>query len=115
MADPKPNASHDESHTAAPQDPAAQSQVRIDEAAMVTHYSATARLHATAEEIIVDFSQGIRPTNQTNVAVMKIDSRIIMSPWAAKRLALSLGQTIQRYEQTYGPIEIDPRKRQVGG
>ena len=37
-----------------------------------------------------------------------------MSPWAAKRLALNLLRVIQSYEENYGKLEIDPRKRTVG-
>jgi hypothetical protein len=94
---------------AAPDQP--QTQIRIDDAGAPTYYSTTAQIGATAEEIILNFSQGIRPTGQANVATLKIDSRVILSPYAAKRLALALGQTVQRYEQEYGTVEIDPRKR----
>lgn len=103
-----PNA-HETVTTPDPQQ--SQTQLRIDDATAGVNYSSTARIWGSAEEIIIDFSQGVRPSGQPNVAVLKIDSRTIMSPWAAKRLAIALGQTIQRYEQTYGPIEIDPRKR----
>ncbi len=89
-----------------------QTQLQLDESQVQTFYASTSRLWGSAEEIVVDFSQGVRPTNQQNVARLKIDSRVIMSPWAAKRLAIALGQTIQRYEQNYGPLEIDPRRRQ---
>lgn len=86
-------------------------QLRIDESGVNTTFSSTTRIWGSAEEIIVDFSQGIRPTGQANVAMLKIDSRVVMTPWAAKRLALALGQTVARYEQAYGTIEIDPRRR----
>ncbi len=95
----------------APEQQQPQTQLRIDDAGAVTNYSSTSRIWGSAEEIIIDFSQGIRPAGP-NVAVLKIDSRVILSPYAAKRLALALGQTVQRYEQAYGTIEIDPRKRQ---
>src|SRR5262245_41636443 len=88
-----------------------QQQLRIDEANVATYFSSTSRIWGTAEEIIVDFSQGVRPTGQRNVSMLKIDSRVVMSPWAAKRLAIALGQTVQRYKQAYGILEIDPRKR----
>jgi hypothetical protein len=100
-----------ETVTAPEQQP--QTQLRIDDAQATTHYSSTSRIWGSAEEIIIDFSQGIRPAGP-NAAVLKIDSRIILSPFAAKRLALALGQTVQRFEQTYGVIEIDPRKRAKG-
>jgi len=88
-----------------------QTQLRMDDSGCNVHYSSTASIRSTAEEVFIDFSQGVRPSGQANVAVLKIDDRVIMSPWAAKRLAMALGQTIQRYENTYGPIETDPRKR----
>ena len=101
-----------ETVTAAEQPP--QQQLRIDEANVQTFFSSTSRIWGTAEEIILDFSQGVRPTGQRNVAVLKIDSRVVLTPWAAKRLAIALGQTVQRYEQAYGVIEIDPRRRAQG-
>jgi hypothetical protein len=69
---------------------------------------------SSAEELVIDFSEGMRPTEQANVSVMKIGARIILNPWAAKRLAISLGQTVHRYESVYGELEIDPRKRAKG-
>lgn len=102
-----------ETVTAAEQTP--QQQLRIDESNVQTFFSSTSRIWGTAEEIILDFSQGVRPSGQRNVAVLKIDSRVVMTPWAAKRLAIALGQTVQRYEQAYGIIEIDPRRRSQAG
>jgi hypothetical protein len=90
---------------------APKAQLRIDDAGVTTYYSSTCRIWGSAEEVIIDFSQGIRPSGQPNTALLKIDSRVILSPWAAKRLAIALGQTISRYEQTYGVLEIDARKR----
>lgn len=90
-----------------------QMQLQIDETKVESYYSSTARVYGSAEELVVDFSQGIRPSGQDNVSVMKIDARVLLSPWAAKRLALALGQAVQRYEQAYGVLEIDARKRMV--
>jgi len=89
-----------------------QMQLQIDETKVESYYSSTARVYGSAEELVVDFSQGIRPSGQDNISVMKIDARVLLSPWAAKRLALALGQAVQRYEQAYGVLEIDPRRRQ---
>lgn len=102
-----------ETVTAAEQPP--QQQLRIDEADVKTFFSSTSRIWGTAEEIILDFSQGVRPTGQRNVAMLKIDARVVLTPWAAKRLAIALGQTVQRYEQAYGTVEIDPRRRMQAG
>jgi hypothetical protein len=97
--------------------PTAQSskvQLRIDDSQATTHYATVARVTSSAEELVIDFSEGMRPTEKANVSVMKIGARIILNPWAAKRLAISLGQTVHRYESVYGELEIDPRKRAKG-
>lgn len=90
-------------------------QLQIDDAQTPVIYSTTARVWGSAEEINVDFAGPIRRTNQANVARLRIDQRVTLNPWAAKRLAIALGQAVTRYEQTYGPLEIDERKRRVDG
>ena len=92
-----------------------QIQLQIDDAQASTYYSSTARVWGSAEEITIDFAGPVRATQQPTVARLKIDQRVVLSPWAAKRLALALGQAVSRYEQAYGPLEIDERKRRVGG
>jgi len=86
-------------------------QLRIDDSGITPQYASICRVAGTAEDITIDFAHGIRPGGQPNSALLKIEHRVTMSPWAAKRLALALGQAVQRYEQVYGELEIDPRKR----
>jgi hypothetical protein len=75
------------------------------------HYSSTVHINGSPEEFSLDFSRGVRPGPRPNTAVLRVDSKIILSPWSAKRLAIELSQAVQRYEETFGPLEIDPRKR----
>ncbi len=95
-------------------DSQAQWQLKIDDSTTPVTYSTTARVWGSAEEINIDFAGPIRPSGQQNVARLKIDQRLVMNPWSAKRLAIALGQAVTRYEQIYGPLEIDERKRRVG-
>ncbi|MBI1372471.1 MAG: DUF3467 domain-containing protein [Phycisphaera sp.] len=94
----------------AEQTPPRGAQLRLDESNVQCFYSSTTRLSGSAEEITIDFAQGIRPVGP-NAAVLKIDARVVMSPWGAKRLVQALEQTVARYEQAYGVLETDPRKR----
>lgn len=94
-----------------PEGQAQQVRLQIDDSNAPSYYASTARVSGTAEEITVDLANGIQPTAQKNVSTMKIDARLILNPWAAKRLALALGQAVTRYEQAYGTLEVDPRKR----
>ncbi len=91
-----------------------QAQLQIDESKAIAYYASTARVWGSAEELIIDLAQRLTPTGE-NKSLMRIDARVIMSPWAAKRLAMALGQAVQRYEQSYGTLEVDPRKRLAGG
>ena len=87
-----------------------QLQLQIDDAQTPVAYSSTVRVWGSAEEINLDFAGPLRPAGK-NQAKLKIDQRIVLNPWAAKRLAMALGQAIQRYEKTYGTLELDVRKR----
>ena len=86
-----------------------QLKIEVDESQVGSTYSSTVRVWGSAEEINLDFAGPIRPSGP-QTAKLKIDQRIVMNPWAAKRLAISLGQAIARYEQAYGPLELDARE-----
>ena len=64
------------------------------------------------EEVILDL--GFNP-NAFGVKVLaedvEIRNRIILSPSAAKRLLLLLGNMVQNHEQNFGEIEVDFRRR----
>ena len=90
-----------------------QMQIDVDDRDAPVTYAKLVRVGGTAEEITLDIAGPIRPTGPSR-ATMKIENRIVLNPWAAKRLAITLGQTVQRYEQVYGELEIDERKRARG-
>jgi hypothetical protein len=74
--------------------------------------SATLRHHLTAtpEEVILDFGLNTQPFTAGRQDV-KVIERVVMSYYTSKRLLTALGMTIQRHEQTFGPIELDVRRR----
>jgi len=88
---------------------AEQVEIQIDDRSADVSYSMTSRVWGSAEEICIDFGGGLKRSN--NQAVVKVDQRIILSPWGAKRLAMALGQVVGNYERAYGPLELDQRKR----
>ena len=64
-----------------------------------------------AEEVILDLGMMQRDGVKQETLVMDINAKVYMSLFAAKKLALTLSQAIQRYEQQFGPVELDIRKR----
>ena len=89
-----------------------QVQIQIDDSQTQVTYSSTVRVWGSAEEINLDFAGPLRPAGP-KAAKLKIDQRLTLNPWAAKRLCLALNQAIARYEQAYGALEVDPRKRLI--
>ena len=92
-----------------------QIQLQIDDSQTPLLYSTTVRVWGSSEEINLDFAGPIRPGTQPRTARLKIDQRVVLNPWAAKRLAVALGQAVGRFEATYGTLELDERRRRVAG
>jgi hypothetical protein len=88
-----------------------QMQLQIREEKMNTVFSNIFRLSATQEDLFLDFAVNMQHHDKPNTVVMDVNTRVAMSFYAAKRLALGLSQAVQRYEQVYGPIQLDPRQR----
>lgn len=95
----------------APTDQAGQLRLMIDDEETPLLYSTTVRVWHSPEEINLDFAGPIRPNREQKTARLRVDQRVVLNPWAAKRLALALNQAMARYEQTYGLLELDERKR----
>ena len=91
-----------------------QVQVQIKDDKAVTVYSNICRVGGTPEEIFVDFATNLQNPENPNVAIMEVGARVLMNYYSAKRLALMLSQVVQRHEQAYGALELDPRRRVKG-
>jgi hypothetical protein len=98
-----------------PQQPQQQQQqvqqdiVLLDKGAPAA-YSNFARVTATHEEVIIDFCLNPNPF-YTGHQELPVAQRLIMNFYTAKRLFHTLAMTLQRHEQTFGPIELDLRRR----
>lgn len=107
----------DNPQNAAPQagQPAAQEgeqiTLRMDESKMVNVYANAFRTNATPEEVVVDFGTNMPNPGARNQMVMQIGARVILNYYSAKRLALALGQIVQRHEDQFGSLELDVTKR----
>jgi hypothetical protein len=69
-----------------------------------------ARVRDTTEEFIIDFGLNDEAPNAPTKPI-QIESRVVMSPYAAKRLYMALEATLTAHERAFGKIEIDPTKR----
>ncbi len=93
-----------------------QVRLRMDEREMGTSYANAFRTNGTAEEVMLDFGLNlVTPPvadGQPEI-VFKVNDRIIMNYYSAKRLAITLSQLIRRHEGQFGELELDVAKRRT--
>ena len=80
--------------------------VKWDDSNMNTTYANVCNVTGTREEVALLFG-----TNQTlytgqKEVTVKVTNRIVLSPYAAKRLQVLLGEVIKQYESKFGALEI---------
>ncbi len=86
-----------------------------DDSEMVSSYANVVNATSTREEFMVFF--GVNQTwnpAQAEVAI-KLTNRIVMSPFAAKRLSLILANVLREYEANFGTIPLDLQTVQETG
>jgi hypothetical protein len=87
-------------------------QVLLDERELRTTYTNAYRIHTAAEEVVIDLGFNMPNPNQQpgqqQQLLFKVTDRIIMSYANAKRLTMSLGQLVKRYEQQFGELPMNP-------
>jgi hypothetical protein len=85
-----------------------QVQVLLDERDLRQIYSNAYRIHATADEVVIDLGFNMpnpnTQPNQPQQLLLKIQDRVVLSYLNAKRLSLSLSQLVKRYEQQFGEL-----------
>ncbi len=92
------------------QDVTQKRRIRFTEEGVKTQYSGIFNVGQGAEEVILMFGNpSIDPS------VIRIESKIAVSLKTAKRITLSLGNLIRRYEAINGVIDIAPPKKEKTG
>jgi hypothetical protein len=87
--------------------PGTQSKLRIDTSNLKSSYCNMCNATSTREEVVLNFGinqnwdQPARPADELSV---EMQHRIILSPFAAKRLAAALTELIKEHEARYGEL-----------
>ena len=97
---------------AAPQQQAQPVQIPVDVEHMVLTYANFFRVTGTPEELVLDF--GLNTQQMTpggTPEAVKLNQRLVMSFYTAKRLLNALQWAVSRYEGNFGVLETDFQKR----
>jgi hypothetical protein len=81
-------------------------KVEWDDSNMTTSYANVCNASSTREEVTLLFG-----TNQTwhagqETVTVQLSDRLILNPFAAKRLAMMLNRVIETYEQRFGALDL---------
>jgi hypothetical protein len=85
-----------------------ETQLRWDDQKMATSFANVVNIQSTREQVDLFFG-----TNQTwNVGndktlTIELSNRIILSPFAAKRLSLALNGVMREYESRHGQLDVE--------
>ncbi len=85
-------------------------QIRWDDSSLKSSYANVCNVSSTREEVVLVF--GINQAWERTQAEVKVQltDRIILSPFAAKRLAELLANVIREYEARFGPLAAEARR-----
>jgi hypothetical protein len=98
------------SGTAAPQDVAANLTVKWDDSNMKSSYANVCNVTSTREEMVLLFGINQSWHRGGNEVTVQLTDRIILSPFAAKRLMRLLGDVVQAYEGRFGSLpDVQPQ------
>jgi hypothetical protein len=84
--------------------------VKLDDSTVDADYANFCRISGTPEELVLDFALNTQSSG-TMPEVLKVNQRVILNFFTAKRLLIALQMAVQRHEQMFGVLETDIRKR----
>lgn len=92
-----------------------QRRIHLDGSRATTSYANTCHVGSTKEELVLNFGLNqFWEQGQPDVRV-QVTNRIILSPVAAKRLALLLGAVVQQYEGQFGVLDLSAGAKATTG
>ena len=91
---------------------AAVPKVNWDASSMKTSYANVVHASSTREEMTLLFGTNVTLYTGQNEVTVKLSDRVILSPFAAKRLSVLLNNVVNEYEKRFGQLGIETRVEQ---
>ena len=74
---------------------------------MSTSYSNICNVAGTREEVSIFFGTNVTWKPGSEAVEVRVDQRIVLNPFTAKRLQLLLTNLLREYESRFGEIQLD--------
>jgi hypothetical protein len=82
-------------------------QIKWDDANMKSSYANVCNVTSTREEVVMLFGVNQAWNRGQKEVTIQLTDRIIVSPYAAKRLALLLDGVVKEYEKRFGALNVE--------
>ena len=88
----------------------AQPKIRWDDSNMRSVYANVCNVGGTREEIVLLFGMNQAWRSGQKEVTVQLTDRVVLSPFAAKRLMLLLNNVVRDYEARYGALDAEMRR-----
>jgi len=82
-------------------------KVKWDDSSMKSSYANVCNVTSTREEVVMLFGMNQAWNRGQKEVTIQLTDRIVISPYAAKRLSMLLGNVVKEYESRFGPLNIE--------
>src|SRR6266850_2249724 len=82
-------------------------RIKWDDSAMKSSYANVCNVTSTREEVVMLFGINQAWNAGQMVVTMQLTDRIIISPYAAKRLVALLDGVVKEYEKRFGTLSVE--------
>ncbi len=83
--------------------------IRWDDSSLKSSYANVCNVSSTREEVVLVFGINQAWERGRNEVQVQLTDRIILSPFAAKRLAGLLANVVREYESRFGTLDVETR------
>jgi hypothetical protein len=82
-------------------------RIKWDDSAMKSSYANVCNVTSTREEVVMLFGMNQAWNRGQKEVTIHLTDRIVVSPYAAKRLSLLLQGVVNEYEKRFGTLNIE--------
>ena len=90
-------------------------KIKWDDSGMKSAYANVCNVSSTREEVVMLFGVNQAWNRGQKEVTIQLTDRIIISPYAAKRLSMLLGSVVKEYESRFGVLNVEPGAAQSAG
>ena len=82
-------------------------RLKWDDSNMKSSYANVCNVTSTREEVVMLFGMNQAWNRGQKEVSIQLSDRIVISPYAAKRLSMLLGNVVKEYESRFGTLNIE--------